>query len=74
MQAVLAQRFAFKCHFETRELPVYNLLIAKAGVKLVSTPTDGTEKNSLSSHGENGSYRMQGAGVRGTASPAIFHS
>jgi len=63
MQTVLAQRFGFKCHFEMQELPVYNLVIAKGGAKLASTPANATEKNSFSSHGENGKNRMQGAGV-----------
>ena len=63
MQPVLAQRFGFKCHIETQELPVYNLVIARGGAKLASTPANATEKNSFSSHGENGRNRMQGTGV-----------
>ncbi|HWG18578.1 MAG TPA: TIGR03435 family protein [Acidobacteriaceae bacterium] len=41
MQSLLADRFAFKAHFETRELPVYELVLAKGGPKLVknSDPT-----------------------------------
>ena len=34
LQAMLADRFQFKSHFETRELPVYNLVTAKDGAKL----------------------------------------
>jgi uncharacterized protein (TIGR03435 family) len=34
LQAVLAQRFALKCHFETKELPVYDLVLAKGGSRL----------------------------------------
>jgi uncharacterized protein (TIGR03435 family) len=34
LQALLADRFQLKVHYETRELPVYNLVIAKGGSKL----------------------------------------
>jgi uncharacterized protein (TIGR03435 family) len=34
VQALLADRFGLKVHFETRELPVYNLVVAKGGAKL----------------------------------------
>jgi uncharacterized protein (TIGR03435 family) len=36
-QSLLADRFRLKAHFETRELPVYALVVAKGGPKL--TPT-----------------------------------
>jgi bla regulator protein blaR1 len=43
MQSLLADRFQFKAHFEMRELPVYELVVAKGGSKLVenSDPTKG---------------------------------
>jgi uncharacterized protein (TIGR03435 family) len=34
MQSLLADRFQFKAHFEAREMPVYELTIAKGGSKL----------------------------------------
>ncbi len=34
MQSLLAERFKLKVHFETRELPVYELVVAKGGPKL----------------------------------------
>ncbi|MEI9968525.1 MAG: TIGR03435 family protein [Terracidiphilus sp.] len=34
MQSLLADRFQLKVHHETRELPVYNLVIAKGGSKM----------------------------------------
>jgi bla regulator protein blaR1 len=34
MQSLLADRFKLKVHFETRELPVYDLVVAKGGPKL----------------------------------------
>jgi uncharacterized protein (TIGR03435 family) len=34
LQSVLSSRFGLVCHFETKELPAYALVIAKAGPKL----------------------------------------
>jgi len=41
MQSLLADRFKFKAHLETREIPVYELVQTKAGSKLneVADPT-----------------------------------
>jgi uncharacterized protein (TIGR03435 family) len=63
MQAVLAQRFALQCHFETKELPVYNLVLAKGGAKLKPTPTDAATKGSLDLNGRNGENRAEAKGV-----------
>jgi uncharacterized protein (TIGR03435 family) len=40
MRDVLADRFQLKIHKETRDLPIYNLVIAKTGSKLKETPKD----------------------------------
>ena len=65
MAAVLAQRFALKCHFETKQLPVYNLVVAKGGPKagLAPTPADAPKKGSYGTHGNNGANRMEANGV-----------
>ena len=64
-QAVLAQRFALKCHFETKQLPVYNLVLAKGGPKpaLAHTPDEATKKGSFNTNGRNGANRMEANGV-----------
>jgi bla regulator protein blaR1 len=50
-QSLLAERFHLKLHFETREMPVYALVVAKGGPKL--TPAKDGELNSiLSFHSE----------------------
>ena len=38
LQSLLADRFKLKVHFETRELPVYELVLAKGGSKLKENP------------------------------------
>ncbi len=39
LQALLEDRFALKLHPETRDLPIYNLIVAKSGVKM--PPSEG---------------------------------
>jgi uncharacterized protein (TIGR03435 family) len=41
MQALLADRFKLKAHFETKEMPVYELRVAKGGSKLRENPDTG---------------------------------
>ncbi len=40
VQALLAERFKLVSHNETRELPIYNLMVAKGGSKLVVAKSD----------------------------------
>ena len=40
LQPLLADRFALKLHKETREFPIYNLVIAKGGPRLQETKPD----------------------------------
>jgi len=40
-QALLADRFKLKAHFETRQMPVYELRVAKGGPKLKEDPDTG---------------------------------
>ena len=39
-RALLAERCAFKAHEEIKELPVYDLVVAKGGVKMKEAPPD----------------------------------
>ena len=50
-QSLLADRFKLKVHFETREMPVYALVVAKGGPKL-TLATDGERSNISSFHSE----------------------
>ena len=58
MQALLAERFKLKAHFETREMPIYRLTVAKGGPKLKGNPD--TKKGVAS---------VNNSMVRGTAVP-----
>ena len=40
LQAILADRFKLKMHYESRERPIYALVIAKSGSKLKEWPSD----------------------------------
>jgi uncharacterized protein (TIGR03435 family) len=65
LQALLAERFGLKVHRETKEFPVYNLVIAKGGPKLEETkPEDVTRGVSgvscLFRRGRRGYVQVQG--------------
>jgi uncharacterized protein (TIGR03435 family) len=55
MQDLLADRFQLKFHKETRELPIYNLVIAKSGLKIETTP-----------EGKDNGYSMGSGQLKGT--------
>jgi uncharacterized protein (TIGR03435 family) len=57
-QALLADRFKLKAHFETREMPLYDLVPAKGGAKLKEDP-DSTK----------GAIAVGASRIRATAAP-----
>jgi len=50
VQALLADRFHLAVHRETRELPIYELVVAKGGPKFTTAQADGTTVNSGRGH------------------------
>jgi len=62
VEALLADRFKLATHFETRELPIYNLVTAKGGPKLGDSKSQGTTVNHGRDHIE----------VEGSSSTALF--
>ena len=50
VQALLADRFKLATHTETRELPIYALMVTKGGAKLGDTNDGGTVINSWRDH------------------------
>ena len=62
LQSVLIDRFHFTCHMETKEMPVYDLVLAKGGSKLkASTAEKKHDSTSLSGHA--GTFHAAGTGV-----------
>jgi uncharacterized protein (TIGR03435 family) len=57
-QALLADRFKLKAHFETREMPLYQLIVTKGGPKLKENPATTL-----------GRAAVGGSIIRGTAVP-----
>jgi uncharacterized protein (TIGR03435 family) len=47
MRQILDERFALKFHIEKRELPVYNLVVAKQGLKLKESAPDEAGMSSM---------------------------
>ncbi len=60
-QSLLAHRFHLKVHFETRELPVYELVLAKGGSKLTSAKEG--EGSRLSSLGNGQGMEMTATAI-----------
>ena len=60
-QSLLADRFRLKVHFETREMPVYALVVAKSGAKL--NPATHVESSRLSTLGNEQGSEMTALGV-----------
>ena len=60
-QSLLASRFGLKVHFETREMPVYALVVAKSGAKLNPARNGGPSRLSTLSNGQGS--EMTAAGV-----------
>jgi uncharacterized protein (TIGR03435 family) len=63
-QQLLADRFQLKVHWETRELPVYALAVAKKGAKLQpAKDTTGNTGTSSNSHGSGVQFTATGQTV-----------
>jgi uncharacterized protein (TIGR03435 family) len=61
-QQLLADRFKLVVHWETRELPIYALVVAKKGAKLQPTK-DTTGNTGTSSNGHGSSVQFTATGV-----------
>jgi uncharacterized protein (TIGR03435 family) len=53
LQSLLADRFGLKCHMVTKELPVYELVLAKGGSKLKETTAEEGKRGSTNIHGQD---------------------
>jgi bla regulator protein blaR1 len=61
-QSLLADRFKLKVHFETREMPVYALVLAKGGSKL--TPAKDGESENISISGDAQTSEMKATAAK----------
>ena len=70
MQQILDERFGMKFHIEKRDLPVYNLVVAKQGLKVKPSAPD--EKGSSSmARGQYTAHRGQVGGLAISLSGAV---
>jgi uncharacterized protein (TIGR03435 family) len=54
LQSLVAERFGLKCHMTTKELPVYDLVVAKGGSKLTDTKAEEGKRGSTNVEGRDG--------------------
>ena len=68
-QSLLAERFKLKVHFETRELPVFALVVAKGGPKLTpSTNASSAHGLGLRLTGQGAELKAEGTSIQSLAS------
>ncbi len=53
LQSLVMDRFQLKCHMVTKELPVYELVLAKGGSKLKETTAEEGKRGSTNVNGQN---------------------
>jgi uncharacterized protein (TIGR03435 family) len=69
MQALLADRFQLKMHRDSKEFPVYALVVGKGGLKMKESPADAdTADGSDANGGGRGAVNVSATGGRGGVS------
>jgi uncharacterized protein (TIGR03435 family) len=63
VQSILIDRFQFKCHMTTKEMPIYELVPAKGGVKLRQTAAEESKRGSTSINGHGQQMHATSTGV-----------
>ena len=63
LRSLLVDRFALKCHMETKEQPVYELVVAKGGPKMTPTNAEVNRRGSFSSNGDGLKMHARGTGL-----------
>jgi bla regulator protein BlaR1 len=63
-QSLLVDRFHFKCHMTTQQLPVYDLVVTKRGTKMKVATSEESKGASISAHNDgHGGRNAIGTGV-----------
>jgi uncharacterized protein (TIGR03435 family) len=70
MQQILIERFGIKFHLEKRDLPVYNLVVAKQGLKVKASAQDENGSSSMGP-GHYSAHRAQVGGLALSLSGAV---
>lgn len=63
LQSLLLDRFQLKCHIITKELPVYDLIVAKGGPKLHETTAAENKRGSIGSSSNGHTSSMKATGI-----------
>ena len=63
LQFILMDRFQLKCHTEIREMPVYELVVAKSGPKFHETKAEQAKQNTTNMEGRNLREHLEAVGV-----------
>ena len=71
MRSMMADRFHVRCHMSTKEMPVYELTVGKAGSRLAETKAELGKRGNMSSDSHGGVEHASATGV-GTDRIAIF--
>jgi uncharacterized protein (TIGR03435 family) len=67
LRTLLMDRFQLKVHWETKDLPVYGLIVAKNGPRLQAAKADGTPRESINVRADAGQTQITARGA--TLSP-----
>jgi len=67
LQALLADRFGFRYHRETKELPVYSLVVLRSGTKLTAHTGGGDNSTNISNNAGRSSIRSVNASMANLA-------
>ncbi len=65
LKALLADRFHMKAHMETKDYPVYALVVAKGGLKMKESPVDPNDTRDPEEKAKPPATNVSGSGGRG---------
>jgi uncharacterized protein (TIGR03435 family) len=63
LQSMFIDRFHFRCHMSSKEMPVYELVVAKSGSKLSPSTADASKRSNIGSNIHAGVGHTKASGV-----------